>query len=214
MLIACQNLATTFEQRTLFKEISLQLHAGQSVWLQGENGAGKTTLLKLLSKLTKPQQGNVKHFAQAAKPGGVIYLHQQPYLFAGTVHSNLLFGLKSLSLSRAERQQACQQALDLAQLNHLADRSAQVLSGGERQRLALARAWVMNPVVLLLDEPSANLDPISLALITQMVAQLQQQGCALMITSHQQTSLTALCQEHWRLTEGKLVCHSPQESAA
>ncbi|WP_298441134.1 energy-coupling factor ABC transporter ATP-binding protein [uncultured Ferrimonas sp.] len=206
MLLSSHNLAMTFERTTLFANVNLQLQPHQSVWLQGANGSGKTTLLKLLAKLTRPHQGQVRYHNGADRRGAVIYLHQQPYLFAGSVRANLEFGLRSLKLSRSERQQACQQALQLAQLEHLAERCAQVLSGGERQRLALARAWVMQPQLLLLDEPTANLDPQSLQLITAMVVQLQQQGCAIVVTSHQQTPLTELCQSRWQIDQGRLLC--------
>ncbi|QIZ78015.1 energy-coupling factor ABC transporter ATP-binding protein [Ferrimonas lipolytica] len=206
MLLTSHNLAISFAQTELFSNINIELKQGQSVWLQGVNGAGKTTLLKLLAKLTKPSNGNVTHHGVATKTGAVIYLHQQPYLFSGSVLDNLEFGLKSLKMSSAQRRSACAEALELAQLSHLTNRSAQVLSGGERQRLALARAWVMQPKLLLLDEPTANLDPISLKLITHMVKQLQHQGCSIMVTSHQQTPLTELCQHRWLLEQKRLQC--------
>ncbi|WP_051202089.1 heme ABC exporter ATP-binding protein CcmA [Ferrimonas senticii] len=204
MLLSGQNLGIEFNNSSLFSGVDITINAAEAWWLKGANGAGKTTLLKLLSKLTKPSQGKVQFHGPAQRRGAVIYLHQQPYLFAGSVRQNLEFGLGSLKLSRSQRQQACQQALHAAHLEHLEHRCAQVLSGGERQRLALARAWVMQPQLLLLDEPTANLDPESVTLITEMVAQLQQQGCAIVVTSHQQTPLTELCQQRWQLQGGQL----------
>lgn len=214
MLISCHKLGVSFHRVPLFQDISLELDANQSVWLQGANGAGKTTLLKLVAKLTRADSGKVTYHNGAERRGAVIYLHQQPYLFAGSVRKNLEFGLKSNRVGRPQRTEAVNQVLKMARLDHLAERSAQVLSGGERQRLALARAWVLQPKVMLLDEPTANLDPESVQLIASMVQQLQQQGCTIVITSHQQTPLTDLCQQQWKLAEGKLSISQLQERCA
>ncbi|MBY5993258.1 energy-coupling factor ABC transporter ATP-binding protein [Ferrimonas balearica] len=206
-------LEMRFNHQPLFTIPSLTLEGHQRVWLKGPNGVGKTTLMKLLAGLHKPSHGQVdltdapsRRWRRDGSPlGQVVYLHQSPYLFDGTVWDNLAYGLKRLALSVGEREARIREALGLARLEHLSERPAQVLSGGERQRLALARAWVLKPRFLLLDEPTANLDPDSLRLITQMVEQLHLQGCGLIITSHQQTELTDLCQEHWILDNQSLT---------
>ncbi len=213
MQLTATALEMRFNQQPLFRIPELVLHGHQRVWLKGPNGVGKTTLMKILAGLSKPTTGQVvlegapsRRWRRDGSPlGQVVYLHQSPYLFNGSVWDNLAYGLNNLALSVSERDDRIREALVLARLEHLAERPAQVLSGGERQRLALARAWVLNPRFLLLDEPSANLDPDSLRLITQMVDQLYQQGCGLVITSHQQTELTDRCEEHWILDNQSLI---------
>lgn len=214
MKLVASALTVRFRQATLFNIPELRLERGDSVWLRGRNGAGKTTLLKILSGLDKPSSGYLMLDDHPVKPGQLVYLHQSPYLFEGSVRFNIAFGLKGTKLSSEEKAERIEQALRLAELDTLADSSAQVLSGGERQRLALARAWVLNPDCLLLDEPSANLDPHSIDCLAAMVKQLQQQGCALILTSHQQNALTDLCQTTWWLQDKALVKGSLQEACA
>lgn len=214
MQLTATALEMRFNQQLLFRIPDLMLSGHQRIWLKGPNGVGKTTLMKILAGLSRPTTGQVllrgapsRRWRRDGSPlGQVVYLHQSPYLFNGTVWDNLAYGLNNLALSVSEREVRIREALELARLEHLAERPAQVLSGGERQRLALARAWVLNPRFLLLDEPSANLDPDSLGLITEMVDQLYQRGCGLVITSHQQTELTDRCEEHWVLDNQSLIC--------
>ncbi|MBY5922632.1 energy-coupling factor ABC transporter ATP-binding protein [Ferrimonas balearica] len=214
MQLTATALEMRFNQQLLFRIPDLMLSGHQRIWLKGPNGVGKTTLMKILAGLSRPTTGQVvlrgapsRRWRRDGSPlGQVVYLHQSPYLFNGTVWDNLAYGLNNLALSVSEREVRIREALGLARLEHLAERPAQVLSGGERQRLALARAWVLNPRFLLLDEPSANLDPDSLGLVTEMVDQLYQRGCGLVITSHQQTELTDRCEEHWVLDNQSLIC--------
>ncbi|GAA5186761.1 energy-coupling factor ABC transporter ATP-binding protein [Ferrimonas gelatinilytica] len=224
MSLVATDIEMQFGPRRLFGIPQLILNRGERVWLQGANGAGKTTLLKILAGLQRPSGGRVHlHQDNAATNrwwrnrdplrGRVIYLHQTPYLFNGSVEENLAYGLKHLALTVEERQSRVEQAVAMARLTPLRHQSAQVLSGGERQRLALARAWVMRPHHLLLDEPTASLDPDSIAAMAAMLDALQSQGCGLLLTSHQHTDLTLSSQQQWLLSEQRLTA-LPKEQRA
>lgn len=181
----------------------------QVVWLKGENGTGKSTFMRLMAGLEPVQQGSVSFsdikpsLFRSSGRGRVCYLHQTPYLFAGTVQQNLQFVVRSLPFTRRRKaEQRLAEGRQMAALNHLNDQVATTLSGGERQRLALLRAWLLQPDVLFLDEPAANLDDGSVELICLMVKDLIQQGTAVMLSSHQSCALTQLTNQSWLLKNG------------
>lgn len=165
-LLRVSALAKSFGARQLFSIDELALQAGESYVLTGENGSGKTTLLRILAGLDPPDKG-VGHYASRRfdwQPypdwlrREVIYVHQQPYLFHTSVAQNIAYGLCARGIERRRRESLVAEAIAWARLEHLLAIPPQKLSGGERQRVALARAWVLAPAVLLLDEPTANLD--------------------------------------------------------
>ncbi|SDI30110.1 tungstate transport system ATP-binding protein [Ferrimonas sediminum] len=219
--VSLSDLLISIDGRPLLKIDHISIGSGQSVWLRGANGVGKTTLLKTLAGLRKPDRGS-RQVDGASGPwwrlrigaGQIVYLHQTPYLFDGSVQQNLAYSLSLQSLSKEEQQRRIGQALEIAELTHLIDRPAQVLSGGERQRLALARAWVVRPEILMLDEPTANLDDHSIKVVAKMVTQLQQQGCGILVTSHQTTEVTKLCRQRWQLHNGHLLQSVSEEPTA
>lgn len=203
------------KETLLFQLNELQWQKGQTILLSGDNGAGKSTLMRLMAGLEPLQQGFIQfpvlqkdRFSlpwrtQKPQRGQCCYLHQSPYLFAGTVLNNLLFVIKSLPKNKRELAiQRLPTGLELAGLTALQHQPANTLSGGERQRIAALRAWLLQPKVLLLDEPTANLDQDSIHLITALVVDLIQQNSAVMISSHQHTSLTDCCNAHWMIKEG------------
>ncbi len=145
--------------------LSSALAPQEAIYLSGDNGVGKTTLLKILSGLQKPTTGKVNlqqtslltRLFKGRSQGGVIYMHQTPYMFDGTVFDNVCYGLKFTISNRQIRRTEAINALRMVGLETLADEHISVLSGGERQRVAMARAWVLKPGVLLMDESSASL---------------------------------------------------------
>lgn len=197
--------------RVLFDIADATWFKGQVVWLKGENGTGKSTLMRLMAGLEGVQQGRVsfpEHKAswfRAKGRGQVCYLHQTPYLFAGTVQRNIDFVLKSLPrVKRSQAIKCLESGLEMASLTHLLEQDASTLSGGERQRLALLRAWLLQPRVLFMDEPAANLDQKSVRLMKRMVLNLLQQGTDIMLSSHQDCDLTSLCNHSWQIENGLL----------
>ncbi|QBY05265.1 energy-coupling factor ABC transporter ATP-binding protein [Thalassotalea sp. HSM 43] len=218
-----QNLIVSFKQQIIFNIKALSFRQGDSILLQGANGAGKTSLMKVLAGLLKPEFGNLQHRAAGNTRftgrqkliGKATYLHQSPYVYSGTVLANLKMATPLLWRFSASAKARLAMAIEMAQLGHLLAADAAELSGGEKQRLALARVYLVQPALLMLDEPTANMDLVSQQLVLAMVEQLQQQGTGLMIVSHQSNSLTALCKQHWLLANKQLtICAKPRDVSA
>lgn len=205
-----QQLVKRYGSRELFSINCLKMQEGESLYLSGDNGAGKTTLMKVLSGLEKPCSGHVnvtpemKRWWQSRLHPQVIYLHQTPYIFSGDVEANLAYGLKARRHHDRNIREKVNQALSWARLEPLAKQSAHSLSGGEKQRLALARAWVLDPRLLFLDEPTANLDQQSIHTVADLVGDLLDQGTTVMVSSHQENRVTELCTRRLHLAEGEI----------
>jgi tungstate transport system ATP-binding protein len=171
------NLTQIYEGRTVLQVERLEICAGEILAIVGPSGAGKSTLLRLLNFLEHPTAGQLT-FEQSSLNGSlppldlrrkVTTVFQQPVLLNRSVAANVAYGLKLRGQSGKVVEQAVSGALALVGLKELAGVSARTLSGGEAQRVALARALVIQPTVLLLDEPTANLDPYNIKLIEQIV---------------------------------------------
>ncbi|MGF1717168.1 energy-coupling factor ABC transporter ATP-binding protein [Photobacterium chitinilyticum] len=211
--IQAHDLSIRFKDRLLFHIPQLSVGPQEAIYLSGDNGVGKTTLLKILSGLQKPTTGKVNlqqtslltRLFKGRTQGGVIYMHQTPYMFDGTVFDNVCYGLKFTISNRQIRRTEAINALRMVGLETLADEHISVLSGGERQRVAMARAWVLKPGVLLMDESSASLDQESIERQVVLAEDLIERGTSLVITSHQKNALTALCHRQWTITNTKLI---------
>lgn len=149
----------------------IALEAGRLYVLQGPNGAGKSTLLRIMAGLIVPARGRV-----ARNGAPVTLVHQQPYLFRGSLRRNVSFGLHARRIPRRDCARLVDSALRSVGLELLAERSARTLSGGEQQRAALARALVLRPRVLLLDEPTANLDVEGQKVLRSLLDQFRSEG--------------------------------------
>lgn len=211
--LQAHDLSMRFKDRLLFHVQQLNINPQDAIYLSGDNGVGKTTLLKILAGLQKPTTGKVnlqnnrflRRLLRGHYEGGVIYMHQTPYMFDGTVFDNVCYGLKYAIKDRQLRRNEAIKALRMVGLETLADEHISVLSGGERQRVAMARAWVLKPSVLLMDESSASLDSESILRQVVLAQDLLNRGTSLVITSHPQNALTALCRRHWVINDTKLV---------
>jgi tungstate transport system ATP-binding protein len=205
-------LTKRFGRRTVLQQVELELQAGQCLLLSGANGAGKTTLLRILAGLEKPDRcmidlgtGSIS-WAQGRKEllQRVLYLHQHPYMFDGSVRYNLAYALPR-KISAARRDHLLDQAMAWAGLDHLRETPAKSLSGGERQRVSLARAWLRKPQILLLDEPTANLDQEARQRTLQLLAPLKQAGMSLVMASHDPLHLSSLVDSYLQLYDGQLI---------
>jgi len=197
----------------LFHIPELSIGPNDAIYLRGDNGVGKTTLLKIISGLLKPTTGRViapnDNMIQRLLPRSgrrnVVYLHQSPYLFDGTVYQNVAYGIRYSKMSAQDKRAKVINALRRVGLETLADEHISVLSGGEKQRVAMARAWILTPSILLMDEPSASLDQESIDRLVMLAKDLLKKGSSIVVTSHQKNALTELCRKQWWIKESTLI---------
>jgi len=202
----------SFGRRPVLIGSNIQLSGGACIVLTGLNGAGKTTLLRIMAGLERPDRGSIDMGLGATRwrrcyPAlrtSILYLHQHPYLFDGSVSRNLAYAI-SQKHNRSLCQQRISEALEWAGLTAIADNHAKTVSGGERQRVALARAWLREPRALLLDEPTANLDPEARTRTLELLFRLKESGIALLIASHDPHHFASLADKHLQLTQGILA---------
>lgn len=196
----------SWKKRVVLNQVELEIHAGNCTLITGKNGSGKSTLLKIMAGLLKPDDGSLnigrKTFCwpQAKKVirQHIMYLHQTPYLFDGSVEKNLTFVNSALNI---------EEAMIWANIHHLAKRQTHSLSGGERQRVALARAWLKQPQVLLLDEPTANLDDDSKQRTLKLINDFKRKGAAIVIVSHEPKHFKTVLNKKMHLKNGALLAY-------
>jgi tungstate transport system ATP-binding protein len=207
-----QSLKKRYAKRQVLDQIAFSLQAGQSHLLSGDNGAGKTTLLRILAGLEKPDSLQIDlgygtlnwRNSKTALQRQALYLHQHPYMFDGTVNYNLNYAIAA-KLTKQQRQQQIDEALQWADLKLLANAPAKTLSGGEKQRVSLARAWLKRPAVLLLDEPTSNLDQESRLRTLKLLEAFKREGTAMLLASHDPMHFPSLIDQHLHLDQGKLI---------
>lgn len=202
--------AVSFEHRgqTLLEDVTLTLSTTGKTLIMGPNGAGKSLLMRLAHGLLQPSRGQVRW------PGGLprqAMVFQRPVLLRRSALANLTYTLKINAVPRAKRRALAHEALEHFGLAALAKRPARVLSGGEQQRLALARAWLINPEVLFLDEPTAALDPAAIKAVEDAIADFHRRGTRIVMTSHDLHQARRLADEVIFLCNGRLVEHSKAE---
>ena len=205
----------SYASKTVIKDARIKLNNAQCTLLTGENGCGKTTLLKIISGLDRPDSGQIRINSKDYKWGqgksvllkNIMYLHQQPYMFEGSVEKNLQYMLK------VSRQPAYKidDAIEWAGLQDIIYQNAKSLSGGEKQRVAIARAYLRNPEVVLLDEPTANLDQISKIRTLKLLKQFKSRGIAMIIASHDPDIFQGLQDERLQLDHAKLTNLKPRK---
>ena len=196
----------------IIRGISLELRAGPCTVILGPNGAGKSMLLRLCHGLLEPTRGSVRWngtHPHSARRQAMVF--QRPVMLRRSTIANVAYGLKRAGMARTERTKRAAAALDRVGLLHLADRSARVLSGGEQQRVALARAWALDPEVLFLDEPTANLDPAATRAIENVIASIRDGGTKVVMTTHDLGQARRLAQEIVFLHRGRVLEHGPAD---
>jgi len=180
----------------------------------GPNGAGKTLLMRLCRGLLRPSGGRIRwHDTRPGDAGTRVgYVPQLPAMLRRSVRANLAYALDRAGTARAERQERIAEGLCLAGLDGRGEASARYLSGGECQRLAIARAWVQRPAALMLDEPSAHLDPTAVATIERTIASIRDQGTKVILTTHDLHQARRLADEVLFIHAGRLLEQTPAAS--
>jgi len=193
--------------RRIIDDVSLVIEGGSRTLILGPNGAGKSVLLRLCHGLLAPSAGRITWSAsdRAAGMRRQAMVFQRPVMLRRSALANVAYGLKVAGVDSAERDARARAALERVGLTHLADRPARVLSGGEQQRLALARAWALNPEVLFLDEPTANLDPHATHEIESAIAAIHSGGTKIVMVTHNLGQARRLADEIVFLHNGRIA---------
>jgi len=221
MLVA-EGLRKRYKQREVVKEFGLTLEAGEVVGLLGPNGAGKTTCFYMIVGLVPADAGRIvldghditaePMYTRAKR--GVGYLPQEPSVFRKlSVADNIMLVLELREdLDKAGRQKALADLMDELQITHVADQAGASLSGGERRRVEIARALAANPRMMLLDEPFAGVDPISVGEIQRIVTHLKERGIGVLITDHNVRETLGICDRAYILSDGGVLAQGAPEA--
>ncbi|HVN54756.1 MAG TPA: phosphate ABC transporter ATP-binding protein [Anaerolineaceae bacterium] len=215
ILFELDEVKKAYAGRVVLNVNNLQLRRGEILGIVGPSGAGKSTLLRLLNFLEYPDQGTLRYRGQVVTPRlpldlrrEVTTVFQRPALLNASVEENVTYGLglRGKRDSRADVSAAIQR-MGLEELRHAA---ARTLSGGEAQRVALARAMVIHPQVLLLDEPTANLDPYNVSLIEGAVREInQREGATVILVTHNVFQARRLAKRVALLLNGQIIELAP-----
>jgi lipopolysaccharide export system ATP-binding protein len=223
-VLEAKGICKSYKGRQVVRDVDLSLRSGQVIGLLGPNGAGKTTSFYMVVGLTRPDQGRIFFdgrditdwpMYQRARTG-ISYLPQEASVFRKmTVEGNLLAILETLGLSPTERRVRCDRLLEEFGITHIARSQGYALSGGERRRVEIARALVLDPAFILLDEPFAGIDPIAVLDIQKTIAQLVTRDIGILISDHNVRETLGVCDLAYILSEGRILeCGTPAEIAA
>ena len=207
-------VAKSYNGRRVVNGINVEVAGGEIVGLLGPNGAGKTTTFYMMVGLVQPEQGRVilndEDLTSAPiykrARAGISYLPQESSVFRRlTVADNLFAILQTLDLSTEDQKERAQALMSMLGISHLADHKAFTLSGGERRRVEIARALVLSPYFLLLDEPFTGVDPIAVAEIQKIVRRLVKSGIGILITDHNVRETLGICDRAYIVNEGNIL---------
>jgi len=222
--LAVTALYKRYRRREVVRGVSLSTSPGEVVGLLGPNGAGKTTIFYMMVGLVRPDGGEVSLNGNRVTElpmhrrarMGLGYLPQEPSVFRKlSVRENILVFLEETDLSRGERMERLETLLRDMRIGHVGDTMGYALSGGERRRVEIARALVLSPDFLLLDEPFAGIDPISVADLQQVILGLKERGIGVIITDHNVRDTLKVCDRAYIISEGRiLLSGTPSEIAA
>lgn len=207
--IVVDNLVWSGGGKTRIDGLSMHVPATGVTALLGANGAGKSLTMRLVAGLLQPQSGSVRFPKGTVLPHDLAFVFQKPVLLRRTVIGNLLHALALRGVARRERQLAAMRLLSIGRLDAVANQPARTLSGGEQQRLAMVRAMAGQPRYLLLDEPTASLDPHSTAQIEELIRTVSQSGVAVLLVTHDRGQAERLAQEVRFMHQGRVVESGP-----
>ncbi|MGP9799688.1 LPS export ABC transporter ATP-binding protein [Rheinheimera sp. NSM] len=221
MKLVASHLAKSYKGRQVVKDVSLEVNAGQIVGLLGPNGAGKTTTFYMIVGLVPSDKGTISlndkditfDPIHARARQGIGYLPQESSIFRKlTVHDNLLAILQTRKdLTPAKREEVADDLLEEFHIGHIKNSLGMSLSGGERRRVEIARALAANPAFILLDEPFAGVDPISVLDIKKIIQHLCQRGIGVLITDHNVRETLDVCETAYIVSHGELIASGPPQ---
>ena len=213
-ILSTKSISKTFGERIILRKIDIHLNKGEMLGLLGSNGAGKSTFMNIMLGLLKNDFGdifldNIKitnlPIHQRSKLG-IAYLPQQTSIFRGlTVYENLLGIAQIVKKNTAQQKDLVEKLMAEFSITHLRDVKATALSGGERRRTEIARCLINNPKVLLLDEPFAGVDLLSIQEIKGLLVKLQARGCAVLVTDHNASQLLSVVDRAYVIANGTII---------
>jgi lipopolysaccharide export system ATP-binding protein len=222
--LAARDLRKRYRDREAVNGVSLDIGPGEVVGLLGPNGAGKTTIFYMIVGLVRPDAGTVLLNGEditrlpmhRRARMGLGYLPQEPSVFRKlTVRENILAFLEETPLSEGEREDRLHELLTEMRISQVEETMGYSLSGGERRRVEIARSLVISPVFLLLDEPFAGIDPISVADLQQVILGLKEKGIGVIITDHNVRDTLSVCDRAYIISEGEILLEgNPEEIAS
>ena len=213
-VLAAKSISKSFDNRIVLRKIDIHLNQGEMLGLLGSNGAGKSTFMHIVLGLLKCDfgdifLGNTKLTNLAIHDRsklGIAYLPQQTSIFRGlTVYENLLGIAQIVKKRTAEQKEVVEKLMAEFSITHLRDVKATALSGGERRRTEIARCLINNPKVLLLDEPFAGVDLLSIQDIKGLLLKLQSRGCAVFVADHNASQLLSVVDRAYVIANGTIV---------
>ncbi len=218
--ISARGLVKDFGKRRVLNEVDLEIKSGEVVGLLGPNGAGKTTSFYIIVGLLDASGGSVHlddtditrtpMYKRARL--GIGYLPQEHSVFAKlTVEENIRAVAETLPLNRRERADVVEKSLEELNLTPIARQKAYTLSGGEQRRLEISRALVTNPRFLLMDEPFANIDPISVNEVQEIIGTLSKKGIGVLITDHSVREILDIVNRAYLMHEGRVLCQGSSD---
>lgn len=220
--LSASHLAKNFKSRKVVNDVSFHVDSGEVVGLLGPNGAGKTTSFYMTVGLIPIDQGqiflddlDISSLPVHTRAGkGIGYLPQEASVFRKlSVRNNIMAILETRAeLSKAEREQQLETLLEELQIQHIRDNLGRSLSGGERRRVEIARALASQPAFILLDEPFAGVDPISVMEIQKIIQQLIERNIGVLITDHNVRETLGICHRAYILNQGSIIAQGSPEA--
>jgi lipopolysaccharide export system ATP-binding protein len=220
-LLTTESLEKTYNKRRVVGGVSLRMNSGEIVGLLGPNGAGKTTSFYMIVGLISPDSGNIfldnrpiTHMPMHARARlGLGYLPQEPSIFRKLTVSDNLRAVLELrgDLTVGQMELRIEELLEEFSIAHLRNQPSIGLSGGERRRVEIARALACEPRFMLLDEPFAGVDPLSIIDIQRIIDHLRNRGIGILITEHNVRETLGICDRAYILNEGKVIAEGDSE---
>ena len=213
-LLTASNLFKSYSRRKIVSDVTITVNSGEVVGLLGPNGAGKTTSFYMVVGLVEADKGKVSlddtditHFPMHKRAQlGIGYLPQEASVFRKlTVNENIMAILETRPLNKSQRQERLEELLSDLQIEHIQDNTGISLSGGERRRVEIARALAAEPDFILLDEPFAGVDPISVLDIQKIIRELTAKGIGILITDHNVRETLGICHRAYILSAGQVI---------